>query len=194
MRKLFVAGSAVAMFTFVQGARPMTTVCLCAVAFIRAALWRLFPARLPGRQAISRGPLPRTAGLRPQQSARRPQCCHLLPLRKHRRPQQGLQHLWFCDPMPGNNRSGTGRLAGWKGEVWTRLLPSHEPVHADMDEGRGSRGGERGGCRPRLFVCLVALRPLSGDQRDSICRPRLLARLLDVRVISRIGGSHYGQP
>jgi hypothetical protein len=33
-----------------------------------------------------------------------------------------------------------------------------------------------------------------GDQRDSICRPRLLARLLDVRVISRIGEPHYGQP
>jgi hypothetical protein len=64
--------------------------------------------------------------------------------------------------MPGNNRSGTDRLAGRNGEMWTRLLPSAEPVHADMDQGRESRRGERGGPRPRLLVCLVALRPLSG--------------------------------
>ena len=77
------------MFTFVQGARAMTAVCVSAVTFFGAPatatadptdnnklfallLWGLHPGRVPGWQAVSRGPFPRTARLRPQHSARRP--------------------------------------------------------------------------------------------------------------------------
>ena len=183
------------MFTFIRGARAMTAACVAAVTFCGTSVTatadptdnqanndKLFaqlsggytPADCQTGKQYAEDPFLARLGCGRNSRPGGPNAATYSLYANVSDLKKAFSLYGAPFPCPGTTRSGTDRLARWNGEVCTRLLPSREPVHADMDQGCGSDGGERGGPRPRLLVCLVAHRPLNGFAvgTDRLGQPR----------------------